>query len=58
MTQKWVGNNEEDRAVIRKNNLEEPGKVDYVTEDKDELVATLYWSRLEIKEEKVSNGVL
>lgn len=50
MSQKWAGNNEEDRAVIRKNNLEEPGKVDCVTEDKDELLATLYWFRLEIKE--------
>lgn len=38
--------------------LDEPGKVRCVTEDMGEWVAVLYWFRLEIEEEKGSDGVL
>lgn len=51
MSENCVGKTEEDRALVRKKSLEEPGKVDCATEHKDEWVTLLYWFRLEIEEE-------
>lgn len=52
------GQNWKRQSCGQEEGLDEPGKVRCVTEDMGEWVAVLYWFRLEIEEEKGSDGVL